>query len=220
MLVGFGVRDLDVREQRQRLLQRFFDQLGIAARSRAPLLGLRALTRQPLLLGGEHVLIHHASVVQVQELLLLLLQLPEPPGMPCRLITSVLGETRDVAAHRPADRLALVREQANADVVALDGDFDLLGGIWRASHRSPALPLEAAEVLIGPTVAAIVAIGQPRPAVVAEHGPLEVVRVLARPVAAEGVRSEDLLDAVERSAVDQRLVPPLRLTPLYVTIPT
>jgi hypothetical protein len=66
----------------QRLVQRFFDLIGVAGGDLCPVPSVCPLALDPLLLGGQDLLRHDASIVQMQELLLLPLKTSQALRVP------------------------------------------------------------------------------------------------------------------------------------------
>ena len=111
----------------------------VQGRSISPLSGLHPLPVDPLLIGGEYVLIDLLDVVEMQALLLLTLKFLQARGMPPGLFLSSFHQHRRIPLDFATDRFLLATRQPDASVVALNRSLDLLD-----LHVTPVAALAAA----------------------------------------------------------------------------
>nr|WP_230414888.1 hypothetical protein [Micromonospora tarapacensis] len=179
----------------ERRVERAFQVCNRSGGSLGGVLGVGHLACEPVHLGLQHVQRHGSGVVGGQQLLPLALQ----PGNALLGAVGVAGSLLAVGGQLVqdaiTDQFGSLRAQPERGVEAGHAVFDLFQSHRLAGTRPPPCPArEAGVVLVLATVALVPRVDEPRAALAAEDGALQVVRVLALLLSRQVMRREYVLD--------------------------
>lgn len=153
-----------------------------------------------------------ALVKELDELLLLASEFPQPAGVAAGFAAGDLGLGVDVGVERLADCVLLSRGEREDLVAGLDGAFHRFNTeVGRGATSATLHAAEATEVVVYPALfAAMTTVTQPLAADAVERA-LQVVAVFVGAVAARTVTVQHLLHLLEGLGVDDGLVSSLAL---------